>query len=956
MPDDLTKLVQGLLVGNPAMRLVDTKDVLTALLHMRTAGGTQIATGPKNRYEVGDVVDGKFEVRGHLGSGGFSNVYRVYWALDDREYALKVFNHEVQYDKVQREIELLRSISHPHIVRAVWADQTRAGQWYLVSELIRGEPLTEYTDGKKRLSATEAIEAISQLLTALEAIHPNHARLAELQDKQEAGELSYEEFGEIQTLKTQGIVHRDIKPQNLMLTANGLVLLDFNIASRVGQPVLTISGTPPYQSPDVLIGTENWDVSPDLFAVGLVLYELLCCTHPYEHAQPRMDRVPHDPREFRPELSSDLAAFLLKSCAPSRVDRFATASEMRAVLLAIDPLLNPPVVNRTGELPPRLQALLAAAPPNVNPMVREFLALSSQARRTNRGTRGLDDLAQATYVPTNLDDKLSASLLAGQHQLVIITGNAGDGKTAFIQQVEAAARRAGAVVHSSGPNGSVLRYAGKEIVTLYDGSQDEIERTSDEVLSGFFASFAVGGTLDRRVRVAAINEGRLRDFLLAHRSEFQGFATDVIAVLDDPSAVIASAAAGQQGIVIVNLNLRSVTAGGENSIFSRQLRQIVEGPFWSPCEACAYREQCPIKYNVDTLRDPTSGGAVTERLRVLVDLIRLRRRRHLTMRDVRSLIAHLLFRDRICEEIPPLLAATEPLEIVDVTYFQGVGGLGSPPGSALERGAALLAEIDVALVSNPEDDRLLAAGADLRRMSFQARSGNYPGDLIAAARDRAGSGYDTNARLARLVHAAARRQTYFERSDDGWWEMLPYTRLREFAQALNPKDTGARERLRREVIAAISLYEGMPDATKAGEALWLSSHEGGDADLRGFRRFPLADFTLRIAQREAPYVETEPDRLELIYSRNNPALTLNRSDTSLILDLDLVEVLERLGEGYMPSVEEGRGFLVNLALFKNRLLAEPASELVLVADGRMLRIAVGPVRSRGSIELSEERA
>jgi hypothetical protein len=582
----------------------------------------------------------------------------------------------------------------------------------------------------------------------------------------------------------------------------------------------------------------------------------------------------------------------------------------------------------------------------------EFLALSSQARRTNRGTRGLDDLARATYVETALDNDLAASVLAGRHRLVIVTGNAGDGKTAFIQQVEEAARSRGAEDIVAGPNGGRLRYAGREIITLYDGSQDEADRASDTTLLDFFAPSATGAPSDGTARLAAINEGRLRDFLLAHRGDFPQLAKDVIAVLDDPSAAMAT---GEE-VVVVNLNLRSVTAGGTASIFSRQLRRIVEGPFWGPCEACDYRARCPLKHNVDTLRDPTSGLEVMERLRVLVDLIRLRRRRHLTMRDVRSLLSHLLFRDRICEEVPHLLALGNPLAIADVAYFQGVGGLGSPPESALERGAALLTEIDPALVANPEDDRALANGRGPRRMAFPGRDGNYPEELIAQARAAAGGGYGANPTLARRAHEAARRQLYFERADDGWRRMLPYARHWEFETALDPAQDVARDRLRREVVTAISTYEGMDDAALTGDALWLAAGEAGERDYRAFRRFPLTDFALRVARPQARYVEAEPDRLELLYL---PQDARRAQDADIVprldLDLDLLEVLERLREGYMPSLEEARGFLINLALFKHRLLAEPASELVLLAGGQLLRIGVGANLSAGSVVLSEER-
>ncbi len=84
-------------------------------------------------------------------------------------------------------------------------------------------------------------------------------------------------------LRDKGLVHRDIKPLNIMLARTGAKLLDFNIASRVGDPVNTQSGTRPYQAPDANL--TRWDVSTDLFAVGVVLYELLCNgQHPYPGA------------------------------------------------------------------------------------------------------------------------------------------------------------------------------------------------------------------------------------------------------------------------------------------------------------------------------------------------------------------------------------------------------------------------------------------------------------------------------------------------------------------------------------------------------------------------------------------------------------------------------------------------------------------------------------------------
>lgn len=934
MPEGLRGLVPELLVGHPAQRMNDTKDVLVVLQEIDTSGRARSATGPKSVYEPGDLIDGKFEVQAELGGGGFSTVYRVYRALDDREYALKVFNTEVPYEKVQREIMILNTIANPHIVRVVWGDKTRAGQWYLVSELVQGETLADYAYGEKQLSPEESVRLMDQLLRALEVIHPDEARLDELRQK---ADLTEEEYAEIQA---PGIVHRDIKPQNLMLTARGVVLIDFNIASQAGSKVQTISGTPRYLAPDIIAGIDTWDVSPDLFAVGVVLYELLCAQHPYQDGQPRFDHGPVDPREFRPDLSPAIADFLVKACAPYRDSRFKTAKEMREALESIDELiLKAPSGSPKGELPASLADLIDNAPPNINPMVSQFLALSSQARHSNRGTRGMDDLARATYVTTGLDKALSDTVLAGKHSLVIITGNAGDGKTAFIQQVEEAARSRGAEMLQQTVNGNRLRIGSLEIITLYDGSQDEEDRTSDEILFDFFAPVVFDQRPKGTARLAAINEGRLRDFLIGHRDLFEQFTADVIAVLDDPARSFPT-----PDVVIVNLNLRSVTTGGEKSIFSRQLHRIVDGPFWGPCETCDYRVRCPIKHNVDTFRDPTCGPVIAERLRVLVDLIRLRRRRHLTMRDVRSLLSHILFRDRTCVEIADMLSTSDPLAIVDVTYFQGPGGRGTPAGSSVERNAALLTEVDVALVANPTDDWALAHGEGPLRMSLSTRESEYPSELIADTRERAGQGYDADVELARLAHQAARRQTYFERSDEGWWGMLPYQQLPALLDAMEAVDTKARERLRRRVVRAVSVFEGLPDRQLADDALWVATNDEPSDSFRCFRRFPVEEFELRIQFLPTNFIEYEPDHLELVHT----------GGATLDLDVDLVEILDRLEDGYLPTMEEAQGFLINLELFRHRLLAQPAAELLVVQDGRLLVIQVG--EELGTVELKEASA
>jgi hypothetical protein len=811
------------------------------------------------------------------------------------------------------------------LVSAVWAARTDLGHWYLVSELIEGEPLVEFVSGERLLAPREALEVADQILSALEVIHPNQARIDELSAR---GSLTQEELAELQALKSSGVVHRDIKPQNIILApGRGAVLIDFNIASGAGATQSTLSGTPAYMPPD--IGFATWTADVDLFATGVVLYELLCGVHPYPDDHPTIQAAPADPRRYRQELAPDLADILRRACASLASDRFSTAAEFRAALSAVsEPLISATTMN--GPLPSELRALLEGAPANTNPFVMEFLALGSQARRTTVGTRGLTALAAATYVETRLDEELADGVLAGRHRLAVITGNAGDGKTAFIQRVEQRARERGARV-TFHPGGSIIDYAGRSILTLYDGSQDEGERTSDEVLRDFFTPFLIDGA-DGKIGIAAVNEGRLRDFVMAFRNELPRLV-ELLGQVDDPEQATEAA-----DLIVVNLNARSVTAGGDASIFSRQLAQIVgHAAFWEPCERCDYRARCPLKFNVDTFRDETAGPILVERFRRLVDIVRLRRRRHLTMRDVRSLISFLLFRDRYCDEVPGLLETNDPMDRINVTYFQGIAGLGAPEGSATDRSAALLAEVDVGKVLNPALDRELADGAGPRVMRFEQRESEWPFDLIQEARRRSGRGYDAAIEPARQAHAADRRRIFFERSDDGWQEMLPYRRLLDFERALEPAAQSERDRLADGVIRAISIAKGISDPDKLAYGLWLATAELEPNVFPSYRRYPRDEFVLGAVARGGAYMETQPDVLELTHSP---------SKVSLRLDLDLLETLERLQEGYVPSPEEARGLLVNLTLFENRMLALPASELIVCAVAGDVRIARGAAPGR----------
>src|SRR5207244_411116 len=161
------------------------------------------------------------------------------------------------------------------------------------------------------------------------------------------------------------------------------------------------------------------------------------------------------------------------------------------------------------------------------------------------------------YVQTALDERLTPDVLSGAYRLVIITGNAGDGKTAFLDRLlkDAAARGPHRPVRRD--NGADLQLpAGRWLRTNHDGSQDQADVANDEVLRAFFGPFA-GDTLrgePNETRLIAINEGRLVDFIDAHETAFPALAARVRDGLNGGTSGAA--------VAIVNLHRRSLLSDG----------------------------------------------------------------------------------------------------------------------------------------------------------------------------------------------------------------------------------------------------------------------------------------------------------------------------------------------------------------------------------------------------------
>jgi len=275
----------------------------------------------------GNVIDDRFEVRARLGSGGYALVFRAYDRLERVERAVKLFRSRNPL-AARREMDALRKVRHRNVVRLRHSGHD-GDLWYLVFDLVEGKSLAQVD--LSVLDDVRALTIIDQVLSALIALHPDDERIAEMEAHARHRSVTPEEFADLQQLRNSGLIHRDIKPGNIMVGDDGTVkLVDFNIASPARRETLTRTSTPEYCGPDAGLG--GWEPSDDLYSCGVVLYELLTGKHPsYDDSEVKLPEA-IDIAQRRPDLSQGLMGIVRCALSESRVDRYATAKIMQSVL------------------------------------------------------------------------------------------------------------------------------------------------------------------------------------------------------------------------------------------------------------------------------------------------------------------------------------------------------------------------------------------------------------------------------------------------------------------------------------------------------------------------------------------------------------------------------------------------------------------------------------------------
>lgn len=272
------------------------------------------------RLALGSIFAERYEILEELGKGGMGEVYRVRDKTLDEEMALKVLKPEIAANKdmierFKNELKFARKIAHRHVCKMYDLNEEKETP-YITMEYVKGEDLKSFIRKKEGLTEEEVITLAKQVCEGLTEAH----RL--------------------------GVVHRDLKPQNIMINKDGdTKIMDFGIARSVEARGVTHSGvmigTPDYMSPEQAEGEEA-DQRSDIYAMGIILYEMLTGSVPFKGdtafsvAWKHKSKLPSDPRKINSELSEDLSRLILICMEKDRERRYQTAEALLADLQNIE--------------------------------------------------------------------------------------------------------------------------------------------------------------------------------------------------------------------------------------------------------------------------------------------------------------------------------------------------------------------------------------------------------------------------------------------------------------------------------------------------------------------------------------------------------------------------------------------------------------------------------------------
>ncbi|MGH7134519.1 MAG: protein kinase domain-containing protein, partial [Pirellulales bacterium] len=717
-------------------------------------------------------------------------------------------------------------------------------------------------------------------------------------------------------LHRNGLTHGDISPKNIIASGSNVVLTDYDFVTRLGE-IPASAGTIAYSAPP---RDQKSPAAPqdDLFALSASFFHVLFEKEPFRHggewAKERGLNWNDADRTQYPKLANVLD----KAVAPEPAQRFASSAEMTAALLACRCAV-------AGDQPPSVIPVLAPEPEPANQhaspalseqridWLKSLLQSYPGSRWGNRETRGLDTpFASDTYVPTALDKSLLDDIRDCRVRLVILCGNAGDGKTALLQHLAQELgldrpQSADRILDGRVPNGPRVRMN-------LDGSAAWKSRSADEILDEFLKPFQDGPPKENIVHLLAINDGRLLEWIEGAEDRLGG-ETSLTAELYE--LLRQEFATTDSHVRFINLNQRSVVGGidpdrdGIDTSFLQQLLDHLYGgarakEIWAPCHACSAQDRCTVfaaarLFGPDNLGSPVRREVrewARQRLFRAIQAVHLRGETHITVRELRAALVYILFGVHFCDDYHS--AGEQPLPYWDRAFAADAP---ARQGEVLRE----LTQFDPALESHPQIDRYLLSSP-------------------------AGDSLHTAPHYDGLTLESARRRAFFE------WTEQDLTQVAYDAEALDlargrhlklfrelplKNAAFALADITRRLCAGISRLEDLPP---------LALDRSGVVPLRITQRTPTETafwvekpldrfYTVADLPSESGGIERLHRQAFLVYGYRDG------NEERLRLGAELFHLLLELGDGFQLGDVSTDDTFAHLSIFVQRLIREDEREL-----------------------------
>jgi len=869
-----------------------------------------LASPPPARYWTEDQIvrfrDRDYRIVSRLGSGGVGMTFKVVeinrsTKEDVGTYVGKVAHNQETGSRVLSAYTLARPHAARHYNLSAIFEVSREYQennFVSLMTWIEGSPLAEFMGLLQLLAEDQQGESTESLA------------LRWLRSMCEA----------LYVLHRNGLVHGDVSPRNMIVSGSDLVLTDYDFVCRIGE-LNHGPGTILYCSPSFESKTP---VSPsdDLYALAASFFHVLFEKEPFLY-----DGVQAKERGLNwAGLDCDgypiLIHFLNRATNPDPEKRFHSVPEALEALDLSRWKEQATVVGGqlVAQVEDRVQSERGDTTEGASELCEQkiewlFSLLQSYpgSRWGNRETRGLDtQFAARTYVETNLEEALFRDVCERRVRIVVLCGNAGDGKTALLQHL---ASKLGLGRHSSSERLLVGRMTdGLTVRMNLDGSAAWKGRSADELLYEFLEPFQEGPPDKDIVHLLAINDGRLLEWI--DRSEKSPLVDDLFDYLQGDEKH------NDSHIRFISMNQRSLVGGIEagrkgikTDFLNRLMDQLYGGDqaneIWSPCQVCTARERCEVHRalmvfgpeGVHGAENPQIRSRARQRLFEALQAVHLRGEKHITVRELRATLVYILFGVHPCEDYHK-----ERDEAI-IPYWDRAF-----LAESFGRQGEVLSELprfDPALEAHPQIDRYLL-------------STPYSDSLKTAPR------------YAHLALESARRRAYFEWTEEHISQVAGDPSAIGLARGSHlklfrslPLENEEMDSLHRAEICA-RLCEGIarledlpPQALDRQNVVPLRITPRTPTETAFWVEKPVADFRIEV---DLPPEREGLDRLHrqafLIYRYRNGR------EERLPMGAELFHLFLELAEGFQLGDISSEDTFAQLSIFVQRLVREDERELM----------------------------